>query len=106
MSKSENNNEGNFRKQKIMENAMLKNIEMIERIDRLIRMQATGSPEYLASRLGISKTTLYRIIKTMKTLNAPVIYDYALQSFVYEKAVGFQFGFFANPTIVKSRALN
>ena len=83
---------------------MIKNIEMIERIDRLIRMQATGSPEYLASRLGISKPTLYRIIRTMKTLNAPMVYDYSLQSFVYEKAVGFQFGFFAKSTIAKSRA--
>ena len=81
---------------------MIKNIEMIERIDRLIRMQATGSPEYLASRLGISKPTLYRIIRTMKTLNAPVVYDYSLQSFVYEKAVGFQFGFFVEPGSVSS----
>ncbi len=81
---------------------MMKNIAMIERIDRLIRMQATGSPEYLASRLGVSKTTLYRIIKTMKTLNAPVIYDYSLQSFIYEKAVGFQFGFFTEQTRVLS----
>ena len=81
---------------------MIKNIEMIERIDRLIRMQATGSPEYLASRLGISKPTLYRIIRTMKTLNAPVIYDFSVQSFVYEKDVGFQFGFFTKPGRVSS----
>ncbi len=75
-------------------NVIIKQIELIDRIDQLIRMQATGNPIELASRLGISKTKLYRIINTMKALNAPVEYDIALESFVYAEAVGFKFGFF------------
>ncbi len=75
-------------------NVIIKQIELIERVDRLIRLQATGSPTELANRLDISKTKLYRIINTMRELNAPVIYDVSLQSFVYEEAVGFQFGFY------------
>ncbi len=79
-------------------NVIIKQIELIERIDQLIRIQATGSPRQLAKRLKISKAKLYRIINTMRELNAPVVYDFALQSFKYEKAVGFKFGFYKYET--------
>ncbi len=75
-------------------NVMIKQIELIERIDQLIRMQATGNPLELSDRLGISKTKLYRTINTMRELNAPIVYDMALQSFIYEASVGFSFGFY------------
>ena len=75
-------------------NVIIKHIELMERIDQLIRLQATGNPLELASRLGISRTKLYRTLNTMKALNAPVEYDIALQSFVYAEAGGFKFGFF------------
>ncbi|KZS39570.1 hypothetical protein AWE51_07910 [Aquimarina aggregata] len=79
-------------------NILIKQIELIDRIDQLIRLQATGTPESLAHRLGVSKTKLYRIINIMKDLNAPILYDVAIQSFVYEAAVGFQFGFYDKET--------
>ncbi|GAA4278666.1 hypothetical protein [Aquimarina mytili] len=66
----------------------------MERIDQLIRLQATGSPEDFASRLEISKAKLYRIIGVMKKLNAPIKYDYIIESFVYQEAVAFSFGFY------------
>ena len=75
-------------------NSIIKQIKLIERIDQLIRLQATGSPEELSSKLGISKTKLYRIINTMKSLNAPIEYDITVQSFVYAELVDFTFGFY------------
>ncbi len=75
-------------------NVIIKQIKLIERVDRLVRMQATGSPDELAYRLSISKTKLYRIINVMKQLGAPIEYDFSIQSFVYEQAVGFTFGFY------------
>ncbi len=75
-------------------NIIIKQITLIQRIDQLIRLQATGSAEDLAYRLGISKTKLYRVINLMKQLDAPIAYDFRAQSFVYEKAVGFTVGFF------------
>lgn len=75
-------------------NMIIKHITLIQRIDQLIRLQATGSPQDLAYKLGISKTKLYRILEIMKELEAPILYDASLQSFVYEKAVGFTVGFF------------
>ncbi|TSE10104.1 MULTISPECIES: HTH domain-containing protein [Aquimarina] len=73
---------------------ILKQIELIERIDQLIRMEATGTAIDLANRLGVSRATLYRIIEMMKELNAPIEYDFTVQSFVYAEAVGFRFGFY------------
>ncbi len=75
-------------------NGIIKQIELIERIDQLIRLQATGCPISLSQKLGVSKTTLYRLINTMKELNAPIVYDTSIQSFIYNKAVGFWFGFY------------
>ncbi len=80
-------------------NVIIKQIELIARIDQLIRLEATGCPVSLSKRLGVSKTTLYRIINTMKDLNAPVVYDPYVESFVYEEAVGFQFGFYTSATL-------
>ncbi len=75
-------------------NVIIKHIELMERIDQLIRMQATGNSAELASRLKISKTKLYRIINIMKKLNAPIDYNVSIQSFVYVEEVGFKFGFY------------
>ncbi|WP_234859424.1 hypothetical protein [Aquimarina aquimarini] len=74
-------------------NVIIKHIEMMDRIDQLTRLKATGTPLELASKLGVSKTKLYRVIHTMKALNAPMEYDVTLQSYVYVKAVDFKFGF-------------
>ena len=59
-------------------NIVIKHIELIERIDRLIRMEATGNPVTLASKLGISRAQTYRVIDIMKDLNAPISYDICL----------------------------
>ncbi len=75
-------------------NIIIKHIELIERIDRLIRMEATGNPIDLASRLGISRAQTYRVIDIMKDLNAPIEYDFTIQSFVYAEHVDFRFGFY------------
>ncbi len=72
---------------------IIKQIELIERIDQLIRLQATGPPGALASRLEISRTNVYRLIDTMRDLNAPIEYNHGIQSFVYKKEVKFSFGF-------------
>lgn len=76
-------------------NTVMKHLILIERIDQLIRLRATGTPQNLAKRLGVSKTKLYRMISMMKDMNAPVEYDEKLGSYIYEEAVGFSFGFHA-----------
>ncbi|WP_024773073.1 hypothetical protein [Aquimarina macrocephali] len=77
-------------------NIMLKQIELIERIDQLIRLNATGSPMELAAKLGISKTKLYRTLCVMKELNAPVEFDTSSQQYYYAESVKFTCGFHSN----------
>ncbi|MBG6131775.1 hypothetical protein IWQ47_003483 [Aquimarina sp. EL_43] len=77
-------------------NIMLKQIELIQRIDQLIRLNATGSPMELAAKLKISKTKLYRTLFIMKQLNAPVEFDTSSQQYYYAESVGFKCGFFSN----------
>ncbi len=72
---------------------LLTHLELIERMDQLVRMQSTGSPYELCARLGISRTKLYRMLAVMKALGAPLLYDVSVQSFVYEEAVDFHIRF-------------
>ena len=69
-------------------------LEIIERIDQLIRLKATGRPKQLADRLEVSEATMFRMIETMKELNAPICYDLARQSYVYTETTSFKCGFY------------
>lgn len=68
-------------------------IKVIERIDQLIKMKATGSARDLAKRLNVSKSTMYEIIDTMKNMGAEIEYCNHRKSYYYihEKvlAIGF-----------------
>ncbi|MFV0590347.1 MAG: HTH domain-containing protein [Draconibacterium sp.] len=69
-------------------------IELIERIDQLIRFRATGNPKALAKKINVSESTIYRIIETIKELGAPVEYSLSYQSYIYTEEVNFLCGFF------------
>ncbi len=73
---------------------LTRQIALLERVDRLIRLKATGRPKKLAERLEVSEATVFRMIDTMKELNAPVYYDLANQSYAYSKPTSFRCGFF------------
>lgn len=72
---------------------IIKQLQLIARIDQFIRLQATGSPEEFAAKLGISRTKLYRTIAIMKELEAPLVFDGSSQSYRYLQDVGFSYGF-------------
>ena len=72
----------------------IKQMELLERIDQLIRLKATGRPKNLAERLQVSEATVFRTIETMKAMNAPICFDIARQSYIYTEATQFQCGFF------------
>ncbi len=82
-------------------NTLLKQISIIQRVDQLIRLQATGSASALALKLGVSKTSLYRIFKIMKALDAPVVYDTLQQRYCYLEDVRFNCGFYSNALFSK-----
>ncbi|MFA5327393.1 MAG: HTH domain-containing protein [Prolixibacteraceae bacterium] len=75
-------------------NKLLQQIELIERIDQLIRLKATGTPKTFAKRLTISEASLYRLIDTIKEMGAPVEFSVRYQSYIYANDVNFICGFF------------
>jgi len=70
-----------------------KYVEIIERIDQLIRMRNTGTPEELAHKLGISVSWLHEYIDMMKARGADIEYDRHLQTYHYINEGEFDFSF-------------
>jgi hypothetical protein len=61
----------------------LKYINRLKRIDRLVRLKATGSPKQLACTLGISERSLYQYLGELKALGAPVAWSMHENSYIY-----------------------
>ena len=62
---------------------LLTQIERINHIDHLIRITATGTPAQLASKLNVSKSTVYRLIAQLKDMGAPIVYCRYCESYKY-----------------------
>ena len=60
------------------------NKEEYERLDQLIRLKATGSPQELADKFNRSKRTMQRIIEEMKKVGCPIYYNRYRRSYCYE----------------------
>ena len=60
-------------------------LSRIERIDQLIKMKATGSPEELAERLEISKRQVYRYFDIIKNQGKDIYYDPWWRSYNYKR---------------------
>jgi len=67
--------------------------EMIERIDQMIRLKNTGTPEELAKKLGISESTLYVCLDIMKGRGANIEYDKYAKTYFYLSEGEFDFHF-------------
>lgn len=72
----------------------LEKIEQIKRIDQLIRIKATGTPQQLASKLDMSERAVYDRINLMKSMGAPIEYSHVRQCYYYQGTVQCEFGFF------------
>ena len=57
----------------------------IERIDQLIKMKATGSPEELAERLKISKRQVFRYLDMIKNQGKNIHYEPLRRSYTYKE---------------------
>jgi predicted DNA-binding transcriptional regulator YafY len=66
-------------------------IDRLERLDFFIRTKATGTPEQLASKLGISRSTLYDYIAIMKQRGAPISFSRDRKCFYYKTEGRFRF---------------
>ena len=66
---------------------------LLERIDQLICMKSTGTPKELAEKLNISERTIYRLIKQLKEMGAPIYFDDIRNSYCYDQKCTFSFKF-------------
>ena len=71
----------------------LQKIKIIERLDQLIRMKATGSPDKLAEKLGLSRSTVYEIIDCMRSMDAEIEYCKVRQTYYYIREKTLAIGF-------------
>ena len=66
----------------------------LNRLDNLIRRAATGSPQNLAERLEMSRSSLFELITFLKEeMRAPIVYNKNRPSYMYSYAPKFYLGF-------------
>ena len=63
----------------------LDQISTLKRLDALIRRKGTGTPRQLASRLEISRTSVFNYLNILKNLGAPIAYCNHRQSYFYQE---------------------
>lgn len=72
---------------------ILRYVERLKRMDTLIKRKATGTPEEFARKMGLSRSTLMEYIKSLKALNAPIVYDTMRNSYYYDQPCRLKIGF-------------
>ncbi len=63
----------------------MKYLDLMERMDQMIRFRCTGDATEFSNRLGISRRQLYYYIEELKYLGLPISYDRNGKTFFYEK---------------------
>lgn len=84
----------------------LEKLNTIERLDQLIRLQATGNPKVLSNKLGVSRKTIYNLIGLMKEMDALVEYCVKNQSYYYASNFELMIGFIDKDKIKGSSNVN
>lgn len=84
----------------------LEKLNAIERLDQLIRLKATGSPDTIANQLGISRRAVFNLINLMKGMNAPIEYCNYQQSYYYQFECELTVGFFDPKRVEKKSYRN
>jgi len=82
---------GNFYPCKVA--SMVKNIQILEKLDYMIRYKKTGSPEELAKKFKVSERCIRTHINTLRQLGAPIYFDRKRKSYCYSIDGFFSFTF-------------
>lgn len=77
----------------------LEQLQRLDRLDQLIRLKATGSADSIATRLEVSRRTVYNLIEVLKVLGAEIAYCQNRESFYYLNEVQFDFSILAKKSI-------
>ena len=63
--------------------SLVKYIARLQRMDLLIAMRATGSPDEFAFKMNLSRSTLFEMIQEMKGLGVDIRYSSLSSSYYY-----------------------
>ena len=63
--------------------SLLKYIERVQRMDSLISMMSTGTPEEFAEKLGLGRSTLFQSLQEMREMGVDIRYSWFRQSYYY-----------------------
>ena len=66
---------------------LLDEIHRLDRLEQLIRLQMTGSPNELSEKMQISKRTVFRLIDILKEIGCPIYFNKEKNSYCYEEPV-------------------
>jgi len=61
----------------------LEQLEILSRMDKMIRLRSTGTPQEFAFSLGISLRSLYNYISLIRAIGAPVYYSRSYAGYTY-----------------------
>lgn len=73
--------------------SVIKYLDRIRKIDKLIRLEATGSPKDLSKKIGVSERTVYDYISYMRELGAPIEFSEIHNSYIYLSEGKIELGF-------------
>jgi len=74
--------------------SLVVDLEKLDRIHHLIRRKATGTPDELARRIGMSVSRLYQILSYLRDeMHAPINYSRINCSYEYEFPTNFNLDF-------------
>jgi hypothetical protein len=63
--------------------SLLKYIERVQRMDLLISMMSTGTPEEFAEKLGLKRSALFQSLQEMREMGVDIRYSCLRQSYYY-----------------------
>lgn len=58
-------------------------LNLLERMDQLIRLRATGTPSQFAQKIELSKSMLYIYLDLLRDLGAPIQYSKSEKTYFY-----------------------
>ncbi len=71
----------------------LQKIQVIERVDNLIKLKSTGTADDLSRRLCISRRSVYNILELMRKMDAPIEYCHTRRTYYYSHQCNLVIGF-------------
>ena len=73
--------------------SFLQQLERLKRVEKLIQLQATGTPKQFAKKLGVSENTLYEDLNILKEMGGDIAYSRSLLSYCFKSNTRLQIGF-------------